>query len=101
MVKESHSLLGMRSQVNFVFGRIVKRRRDKLKLTPDYVARHAKIALSTLEGIESGNKDCSLLMLFRLADALDIPAAELMNRTKKQYQVKRVGSTRRTLGPKR
>lgn len=61
-------------------GENIRRRRNERELTQEQLAVDAQIDLTYLGGIERGRRNPSLLVLVRIADALDIEIAELLER---------------------
>lgn len=62
-----------------VFGRNVRRYRQQRKLTQEQLAFEAKIDLTYMGGIERGNRNPSLLVMARIADALGIQLPKLLS----------------------
>lgn len=63
-----------------VVGTNVRRRRLARGLTQEQLAFEAKIDLTYVGGIERGRRNPSLMVLARIADALDCNPAELLMR---------------------
>ena len=61
-----------------IVGRNIKRRRVEAKLTQEQLAFGASIDLTYNGGIERGRRNPSLLILVRIADALDTEPASLL-----------------------
>lgn len=61
-----------------VIGTNVRRARHKAGLTQEQVALEAGIDLTYIGGIERGKRNPSVLVLARIADALDIEPADLL-----------------------
>jgi transcriptional regulator with XRE-family HTH domain len=62
-----------------VLGRNVRRFRRRKGLTQEQLAFEAEIDLTYMGGIERGNRNPSLLVMARIADALSIPLAKLLS----------------------
>jgi transcriptional regulator with XRE-family HTH domain len=61
-----------------VFGKNVRRYRQQKKLTQEQLAFEAEIDLTYMGGIERGNKNPSLLVMARIADALGVQLPKLL-----------------------
>jgi transcriptional regulator with XRE-family HTH domain len=61
-----------------IFGRNVRRYRQQRKLTQEQLAFEAKIDLTYMGGIERGRRNPSLIVMGRIADALDVQLAKLL-----------------------
>lgn len=61
-----------------VLGGNVKRLREAGHLSQEELAHRAKVHVTYLSGIENGHRNPSLLVIGRLAAALDVAAAELL-----------------------
>ncbi|WP_374470727.1 helix-turn-helix domain-containing protein [Phenylobacterium sp.] len=61
-----------------IVGRNVRRLRQERGLTQEQLAFEAKLDLTYVGGIERGRRNPSLLVLARLADALDVAPWELI-----------------------
>ena len=66
------------------FGPIMRRFRHLKDLTQDEVAARLEIAPSYVSRLESEIKKPSLEMLFRLADALEVPASVIIAEMEKE-----------------
>jgi transcriptional regulator with XRE-family HTH domain len=66
------------------FGPIMRRFRHLKDLTQDEVAARLEIAPSYVSRLESEIKKPSLEMLFRLADALEVPASAIILEMEKE-----------------
>lgn len=62
-----------------ILGRNVRRLRQQKGLTQEEVAFEASIDLTYMGGIERGKRNPSLLVMARIADALSVPLAKLLN----------------------
>lgn len=62
-----------------IVGRNVRLRRQAVGLTQEQLAFDAEIDLTYLGGIERGRRNPSLLVIVRLAGALGLRPAELLN----------------------
>jgi transcriptional regulator with XRE-family HTH domain len=62
-----------------IVGRNVRRIRTQRGMTQEKLAFEAKIDLTYVGGIERGKRNPSLLVLARIAEALSIPLAKLLN----------------------
>lgn len=65
-----------------VFGLKVRQVREGKKLTQERLAELAELDPTYISGIERGVRNLGLLNLLRLAKALDIPAAKLLEGVK-------------------
>jgi transcriptional regulator with XRE-family HTH domain len=63
----------------FILGRNVKRFRQLKKLTQEQLAFEAEIDLTYVGGIERGKRNPSLLVMARIAKALGVQLAKLLN----------------------
>jgi transcriptional regulator with XRE-family HTH domain len=61
-----------------IFGRALKRLRDKRGLTQEQLAHDAGITTSYANQVENGRKVPSLTIVLKLALALEVPPAELL-----------------------
>lgn len=61
-----------------VVGRNIRRRREALGLPQDELAHRAAIHTTYLSGVENGRRNITLLVLERLASALEVSAEELV-----------------------
>ncbi len=59
-------------------GRNVRLLRQQKGLTQEKLAVDASIDLTYMGGIERGRRNPSLLVMVRIADALEVPVAELL-----------------------
>jgi transcriptional regulator with XRE-family HTH domain len=59
-------------------GKNVRKYRQQRKLTQEQLAFEAEIDLTYVGGIERGRRNPSLLVMARIADALDVPLAKLV-----------------------
>ena len=66
------------------FGPIMRRFRHLKDLTQDEVAARLEIAPSYVSRLESEIKKPSIEMLFRVADALEIPASAIITEMEKE-----------------
>jgi transcriptional regulator with XRE-family HTH domain len=62
-----------------IFGKNVRRVRQQKGLTQEKLAFDAEIDLTYVGGIERGKRNPSLLVMARIADALAVPLARLLN----------------------
>ncbi|MDQ1274039.1 MAG: Helix-turn-helix domain [Planctomycetota bacterium] len=60
------------------FGMLVKKFREKNKLTVFQLARASGLSRDTIYKIERGDRSVSLITLYKVAAALDIPASFLV-----------------------
>lgn len=60
-------------------GRNIRRLREERGLTQEQVAFEAQIDLTYLGGIERGRRNPSLLVIVRIAGALSVHPADLLN----------------------
>ncbi len=61
-----------------IFGRNVRRYRQQRKLTQEQLAFEARIDLTYMGGIERGKRNPSLIVIGRIADALDVQLPKLL-----------------------
>ena len=61
-------------------GTNVRRARNEARLTQEQLALEAEIDLTYVGGIERGRRNPSLLILARIADALNVEPADLLKR---------------------
>jgi transcriptional regulator with XRE-family HTH domain len=62
-----------------ILGKNVRRLRQQKRLTQEKLAFEAEIDLTYIGGIERGKRNPSLLVMARIADALSVPLAKLLN----------------------
>jgi transcriptional regulator with XRE-family HTH domain len=62
-----------------IFGRNVRRLRQKRGLTQEELAFESEIDLTYMGGIERGRRNPSLLVMARIADALSVPLGKLLS----------------------
>ena len=60
------------------FGLHIKRLRTELGLSQETLALKAELDRTYISGIERGKRNVSLVNLFKLADALTLPAPQLL-----------------------
>ena len=63
-----------------IVGTNVRRARNEARLTQEQLALEAEIDLTYVGGIERGRRNPSLLILARIADALNVEPADLLKR---------------------
>ena len=63
-----------------VVGRNIKRMRERRGLPQDALAHDAGIHVTYLSGVENGKRNITLLVLERLARALDVSESEILRR---------------------
>ena len=68
------------------FGPIMRRFRHLKDLTQDEVAARLEVAPSYVSRLESEIKKPSIEMLFRLADALEVPASTIIAEMEKERE---------------
>lgn len=61
-----------------LFGKNVRLVRQKKEMTQEELAFRAKIDLTYMGGIERGKRNPSLVVMGRIADALDVPLVKLL-----------------------
>jgi transcriptional regulator with XRE-family HTH domain len=61
------------------FGKIVRRFRETAKLSQEGLAARTQIHRTYIGGIERGERNPTLLMIHRLANALGVQPAELLD----------------------
>ena len=69
-----------------VFGKVLKQRREFLNLSQEELAFEAGLHRTYISLLERGVKSPTLNVLFRLADALDIPASEFIQEIEVQLK---------------
>jgi transcriptional regulator with XRE-family HTH domain len=62
-----------------IVGKNVRKFRQQRKLTQEQLAFEAEIDLTYVGGIERGRRNPSLLVMARIADALQVPLAKLIS----------------------
>jgi transcriptional regulator with XRE-family HTH domain len=62
-----------------IFGKNVRKHRQQRKLTQEQLAFEAQIDLTYMGGIERGRRNPSLLVMARIADALEVPLSKLVS----------------------
>ncbi len=62
------------------FGQAVRQHRARLSLSQEALAERSELHRTYVGGIERGERNVSLINIYRLADALGIPVAELFER---------------------
>jgi len=67
-----------KSQVCLSFGRTVRHLRHSLGLSQECLADRANIHRTYIGGIERGERNPTLTMIVRLAEALRVPPAKLL-----------------------
>jgi len=63
-----------------VLGRNIRARREALGLAQDELAHRAEIHVTYLSGVENGRRNITILVLERIAKALEIHPAALLGR---------------------
>jgi len=71
-----------KSSIRERFGFAVKSRREELGLTQEEFAERAGIHRTYISDVERGGRNIGLLNIERVADALDLSIAELLQRAK-------------------
>jgi len=62
-----------------IFGRNVRKARQQRRLTQEQLAFDAEIDLTYVGGIERGRRNPSLIVMARIADALDVSLPKLLS----------------------
>jgi transcriptional regulator with XRE-family HTH domain len=62
------------------FGRVLRETRIRKGLSIDAIAQHAGVSTRRITGMEQGQREPNLVMLFRLASALGVGPSELVAR---------------------
>jgi transcriptional regulator with XRE-family HTH domain len=62
-----------------ILGKNVRKYRQQRKLTQEQLAFEAEIDLTYMGGIERGQRNPSLLVMARIADALAVPLSKLVS----------------------
>ena len=71
--------MSLRHQTLTRFGRNVRRRREAIGLSQEALAEKADLDRTYVSGIERGVRNPTILSAARVATALKIPLAELLN----------------------
>ncbi len=61
-----------------IVGRNIRRLREARRMTQEQLAFEAQIDLTYVGGIERGRRNPSLMVMVRIADALDVPVRDLL-----------------------
>jgi transcriptional regulator with XRE-family HTH domain len=61
-----------------VIGRNIRRLREEQRLAQDELAHRAEIHTTYLSGVENGRRNITVLVLERIARALDVPPEALI-----------------------
>lgn len=61
-----------------IVGRNIRRLREARRMTQEQLAFEARIDLTYVGGIERGRRNPSLMVMVRIADALDVPVGDLL-----------------------
>ncbi|HEY9867115.1 MAG TPA: helix-turn-helix transcriptional regulator [Candidatus Obscuribacterales bacterium] len=69
-----------------VFGKVLKQRREALNLSQEELAFEAGLHRTYISLLERGVKSPTLNVLFRLANALDIPASQFIQEIEVQLK---------------
>jgi transcriptional regulator with XRE-family HTH domain len=69
-----------------VFGKVLKQRREFLNLSQEELAFEAGLHRTYISLLERGVKSPTLNVLFRLANALDIPASQFIQEIEVQLK---------------
>lgn len=69
-----------------VFGQVLKQRREFLNLSQEELAFEAGLHRTYISLLERGVKSPTLNVLFRLAEALDIPASQFIQEIEVQLK---------------
>ena len=67
-----------KSQQSLAFGKMVKLHRGRIGYSQERLADKAKIHRTYIGGIERGERNPTLVMIHRLADALGVPPSQLL-----------------------
>jgi len=67
-----------------IFGNVLRQLRNSKDLSQEDLAACLDISRSHIGRLESGEKQPSLKMLFRLADALEVPASAIISEMEKE-----------------
>ena len=71
-----------------ITGRVIRRLREKRRLTQEVLSGLAAIARSHLSEIESGHTSANVETLWRIADALDMRLSELIQIVERESEGK-------------
>ena len=66
-----------------VFGKVVKQLREEKKMTQEKLAELAEIDRTYIYRLETGKRSPSLAIIFRIAQALKLPPAQLIEKVSK------------------
>ncbi|VXD25537.1 helix-turn-helix domain-containing protein [Planktothrix paucivesiculata] len=69
-----------------VFGKVLKQRREALNLSQEELAFEAGLHRTYISLLERGVKSPTLNVLFRLAEALDIPPSQFIQKIEVQLK---------------
>jgi len=78
MFREPFTSMKDKKLPTIVFGRVVRELRINLALTQDQLAERAGTERSHISALERAEKGPALATIFNLAEALEIPAGELI-----------------------
>lgn len=70
--------MARKDQICLGFGRTVRRLRIALKLSQEGLAERAEVHRTYIGGIERGERNPTLTMIVRLAEALEVPPENLV-----------------------
>jgi transcriptional regulator with XRE-family HTH domain len=70
--------MAQKKETCVAFGRAVRRHRKQAGLSQEELADRAQIHRTYIGGIERGERNPTLLMIHRLARALDVPPTKLL-----------------------
>ena len=69
------------TEFNQLFGRIVRERREQLKISQEDLADEAPVHRTYVSSIELGKTDLSLSVAYKVSKALKIPLYKLVEKT--------------------
>ena len=71
-------------EIKVILGRVLKQVRQEKNMTQSQLAETCKLDLDYIGKIERGKRQPSISTLFKIADALDIPVADILQSVEKQ-----------------
>ena len=71
-------------EIKVILGRILKQVRQEKNMTQSQLAETCRLDEDYIGKIERGKRQPSISTLFKIADALDIPVADILQSVEKQ-----------------
>ncbi len=68
----------------FKFGQQIKKHRIKKGFSQEALAHESDLDRTYIGGVERGERNVSLINIIKIAKALDIPAAKLLNKIEEE-----------------